>query len=496
MQFSIELILVFASLLLILSVVASKISDRLGIPALLFFLIIGMLAGSDGPGGIYFDSPALAQYIGIIALAVILFSGGLETNWRSVSPTFRDGLALSTVGVMITASVVAFFTNRFLGFGWIESFLLGAIVSSTDAAAVFSILRSRGVALRSRVRSLLELESGSNDPMAVFLTVACVRVITGAVEEPSSLLLFFISQALLGLAFGYAIGVTSLFLVNRLRLGYEGLYPVLIFAIIMFAYGITTFVGGSGFLAVYVAGIVMGRADFLHKGSLIRFYDGLAWMMQILMFLALGLLVFPTELLPVAQPALLIALALIFVARPLSVFISLLFSPYKINEKLFLSWVGLRGAVPIVLATYPLLAGIELADLFFNVVFFVVLLSILLQGTSVTQMARWLKVIETEQPVRRQYPIEYTPTDGFKGILKELQIPASSPAVGMAVFELHLPPEFLVILIVRGDGYLIPSGGTVLEKEDILLALSNEEDYDQVYRQVAGTAAERLDRIG
>jgi potassium/hydrogen antiporter len=290
--------------------------------------------------------------------------------------------------------------------------------------------------------------------------------------------------------------VTSLFLVNRLRLGYEGLYPVLIFAIIMFAYGITTFVGGSGFLAVYVAGIVMGKADFLHKRSLIRFYDGLAWMMQILMFLALGLLVFPTELLPVAQPALLIALALIFVARPLSVFVSLLFAPYKTNEKLFLSWVGLRGAVPIVLATYPLLAGIALADLFFNVVFFAVLLSILLQGTSVTQAARWLKVIETDQPIPRQHPIEYTPTQGFKGNLKELQIPASSPVVGMAVFELRLPPEFLVILIVRGDGYIIPSGGTVLEKEDILLALSNEEDYDQVYRQVVGTAAERLDHIG
>jgi potassium/hydrogen antiporter len=297
---------------------------------------------------------------------------------------------------------------------------------------------------------------------------------------------FFFTQAVLGLAFGYAIGTASLFLVNRLRLGYEGLYPVLIFAVVMFAYGITAFLGGSGFLAVYVAGLVMGRADFLHKRSLIRFYDGVAWMMQILMFLALGLLVFPSKLLPVAQPALMIALALMFVARPLSVFISLMFAPYQFNQKLLLSWVGLRGAVPIVLATYPLLAGIAQADLFFNVVFFVVLLSILFQGTSVSPAARWLNVVETAPP-RRQYPIEYTPTDGLKGNLKEVHITESSPVVGRAVFELHLPPEFLVILIARGDGFIIPSGGTVLEKNDMMLALSNEEDYNQVLRQVMGT---------
>jgi potassium/hydrogen antiporter len=483
MPFSIELILIFGSLLLILSVAASKITDRFGIPALLFFLSLGMLAGSDGLGGIYFDDPALAQYIGIIALSVILFSGGLETSWSSVSRTFREGLVLSTLGVFITAVVIAYFANRFLGLGPLEAFLLGAIVSSTDAAAVFSILRSRGLQLRGKVQPLLELESGSNDPMAVFLTVAAIQFITGGMQTPGSLIQFFFTQAVLGLAFGYAIAKISLFLVNRLRLGYDGLYPVLVFGIIMLAYGITTFLGGSGFLAVYVAGITMGREDFLHKRSLIRFYDGLAWMMQILMFLTLGLLVFPSELPSVAQPALLISLALIFIARPMSVLLSLLFAPYSINEKLFLSWVGLRGAVPIVLATYPLLAGIAQAELIFNVVFFVVLLSILLQGTSVSHVARWLKVTVVAPP-RRQYPIEYIPTEGLKGNLKEVHIPPASPVVGKAVFELRLPPEFLVILVVRGEEFLIPSGGTVLQKEDILLALSNEEDYNKVYKQV------------
>jgi len=486
MNFPIELLLVGVALLFLLSVVASRISDRFGVPALLLFLVIGMLAGSDGPGGIYFDDPVLAQNIGIIALAVILFNGGIETSWNTVLNAMRGGIPLATFGVVITAGVTAVIVHLTLGFGWLESFLLGSIVSSTDAAAVFSILRARGMALRERVRALLELESGSNDPMAVFLTVITIRIITGPAMSPVGLAGFFLAQALVGLLFGFLFGKVALFLINRIRLGYEGMYPVLVFALILLAFGITTLAGGSGFLAVYVAGIIMAREDFLHKRSLLRFYDGMAWMMQITLFLTLGLLVFPSRLLPILQPGILIAAALVFLARPISVFLGLLGTKYKTNERVFAAWVGLRGAVPIVLGTYPFLADIPEADLIFHVVFFVVLVSVLLQGTTVPMAARLLRVEETEPP-RPHYPIEMVPSDGLKGQMREIQIAKNSPFAGRSIVDLHLPTELLVILISRNEEFLIPNGGTELKENDRMLILSNETDYEKVLNQVNGT---------
>jgi cell volume regulation protein A len=476
MAITFELTLIVAAALLLLSVVSSKISDRFGVPTLLVFLVIGMLAGSDGPGGIYFDDPALTQQVGIVALSIILFSGGLDTHWRAVSRTLKESLVLATLGVLLTAGVMAAFAMLALRLSWLEAFLLGAIVSSTDAAAVFSILRSRGVAIQARVRALIELESGSNDPMAIFLTIAVIQVLTGAVTSPLAFGRLFLAQAVFGLIGGLVAGKVGLFLINRLRLGYEGLYPVLTLALILGVYGATASLGGSGFLAVYVAGIVMGREDFLHKRSLVRFYDGTAWLMQITMFLTLGLLVFPSRMVSIWQPGILLALALMLAARPVAVFLGMLLSPYRLNEKLFISWVGLRGAVPIVLATFPLLAGLPQADLIFNVVFFVVLLSVLLQGTTISLAARLTGVVETALP-QRSYPIQYVPSQGLEGELRESHIREGSPAVGKAIFELGLPNEYLVVLVARGETYLIPNGGLILQPGDVLLALSNEENY-------------------
>lgn len=474
-----EYILIGASILLLISVLVSKISDRLGIPALLLFLILGMLAGSDGPGGIYFDDPALAQFVGIVALVLILFSGGLDTEWNRVRPVIKEGLILSTLGVFITALVVGLFASVLLGFSLVEGLLLGSIVSSTDAAAVFSVLRSKGISLKGQLKPLLELESGSNDPMAIFLTVGLIQLITQPDLSPVNLIGLFVLQMLVGAVLGYGMGRVMLFLINRLKLGYEGLYPVLTLSLVFLTFGLTDVIGGSGFLAVYLAGIVLGHHDFIHRRSLLRFHDGLAWIMQITMFLTLGLLVFPTRLVPIIGIGFLIAGCLMFIARPISIFIGLILSALDWREKTFMSWVGLRGAVPIILATFPLLARLQQADLIFNVVFFVVLNSVLLQGTSICHVARWLGVDAPAIP-KRVYPIEYTPMGGLRSELKELSVPFDSNMAGKAIVELRLPDDFLVILIARENDFVLPSGGTVLQGGDTLLVLSDKKSFDEV----------------
>ena len=474
-----EYILIGAAVLLFVSVLVSKISDRFGIPALLAFLILGMLAGSEGPGGIYFDDPALAQFISVIALVLILFSGGLSTEWDKVRPIAKESWLLATLGVFITALMTGAFASLVFKVSLLEGLLLGSIVSSTDAAAVFSVLRAKGISLKGKLKPLLELESGSNDPMAIFLTVGLIQLITHPDLSPWSLIGLFFQQMLVGAVVGYGMGRGILWLINRIKLGYEGLYPVLTLALVLLTFGLTAILGGSGFLAVYLAGIVLGHHDFIHKRSLSRFHDGLAWIMQITMFLTLGLLVFPSRLLPTSGLALLVAAGLMFIARPASVFIGLLPGALNWREKTFVSWVGLRGAAPIILATFPLLAGLQQAELIFNVIFFIVLTSVLLQGTSIPLAARWLGV---EAPIlpKRTYPIEYTPMGGFKSELQELTLPAGSKVAGKAIFELQLPDDFLVILVARDNDFIIPYGGLVLQAGDTLLVLSEKPSLEAV----------------
>lgn len=474
-----EIILIGAALLVLLGILASKISDRFGIPALLLFLLLGMLAGSDGLGGVYFDDPALAQSLGVIALIVILFSGGLDTEWEAIRPILKSGLLLSTLGVFLTAISVGLFAHIILKLTLVEGILIGAIVSSTDAAAVFSVLRSKGINLAGNLKPLLELESGSNDPMAIFLTISLVKLL----EQPDlsllSLLGSFFVQMLLGAIIGIGMGWVMLFLINRLRLGYEGLYPVLLFAMLMLTYGVAAWSGGNGFLAVYLAGIYLGHQNFVHKRSMMRFSDGMAWLMQITMFITLGLLVFPSRLVSIIGVSLLLALFLMLVARPFSVLLTLLPSRIKFRHKLFVSWVGLRGAVPIILATYPLLAKTPHADLIFNIVFFVVLTSVLIQGTTIPYVARLLS-IEAPPAEKRVFPIEFNSIDGFKSDLKEVPITHDSPLVGKAIYELGDYPGFLIILIARGNDFITPSGGILLEAGDTLLTLSDKVSLEQI----------------
>lgn len=462
------------AVVLLLSVLASKLSDRFGIPALVLFLALGMLAGSDGIGGVAFDDPVLAQFLGVAALALILFSGGLSTTWSEVRPVLGHSATLATLGVLITAAAFGVFAHLVLGLAVVESLLLGSIVSSTDAAAVFSVLRSKNVSLRGPLKPLLELESGSNDPMAALLTIGFVQMLAQPDLPTSSLILRFALQLPVGAVAGYGMGKVLIHLVNHIKLGYEGLYPVLTLSLVLLTYSLTTLIGGNGFLAVYIAGIIAGNNNFVQKRTLVRFHDGLAWLMQIALFLVLGLLVFPSELVPVIGLGLLAAAWLMVVARPLSVFLCLWPTRLRFREKLFISWVGLRGAVPIVLATFPLLAKTPHAEFMFNIVSFVVLTSVLVQGTSLTLVARWLG-LDSPMVSPRTFPIEYNPDSGFKSELKELTVPSGSPVVGKSLVALRLPPGFLVMLIARGTEYLVPGGGTTLESGDTLLVLADEE---------------------
>ncbi len=466
--------LVVASALLLAGVLASRLSSRLGVPALLLFLGVGMAAGSDGPGGIDFDDYELAQSLGIVALAFILFSGGLSTVWAEVRPVVRQGAALATIGVLLTALVTGVAASWALDLSLEAGLLIGAIVSSTDAAAVFSVLRSRGVGLRGHLRPLLELESGSNDPMAVFLTIGLLELVTSPDTALIDLVALFASQMAIGAVAGLGAGWLAVQVLNRLSLDHDGLYPVTSLAIVGFTYGSTTLLGGSGFLAVYIAGIAMGRSRFIHKNSLMRFHDGIAWVSQIAMFVVLGLLVFPSELPSVALSAVIVAVVLVVVARPLAVFVAL--TPFQVpwRDRALVSWVGLRGAAPIILATFPLVEGAPDAILIFDTVFFVVIVSVLVQGTTIPAVARRLGLdAVTAAPV--PWPLEPGSAQPPGTSLQELTIPVGSPATGRPLVQLGLPPGTMIVLIEKQGRFVVPTGSTILHPEDRLLVLGNDD---------------------
>lgn len=469
---TIELLLLGISILLLLAIFASKASERVGVPALAAFLLLGMLAGSDGLGGIDFDNPWLTQLVGTVALSYILFAGGLDTRWRVVRPVALPALALSTLGVVLTTLLMGGFSILVLGFSPLEGFLLGAIVSSTDAAAVFSILRSRDTRLRGSLEPLLEMESGSNDPMAIFLTLGLVRLLSDPGLSVFSLVPFFLMQFGIGGLAGFLFGKLGVWLVNTLKLREDGLYPVLTTTLVIFIHGLTAWLGGNGFLAVYLTGIVMGNSVFVHRRSLTRYHDGLAWLMQIAMFLVLGLQVFPSELPEIALGGLLVAVFLTLAARPVSVFLTLQLFSFNLREKLMVSWVGLRGAAPIVLATFPLLAGVEQSAALFHIVFFVVLISVLAQGSSIPFAARLLKVCDPEPPGETG-SLPETFLDKYQGELVELRVRPGSLASGRRILEIGLPDSALLVLVQRGDDLFLPRGDMMLLADDRVLVASD-----------------------
>jgi len=471
---SFDYYLLIASILILISVAIARYFHNLGIPTLLLFIGVGMLAGSDGIGGIEFDDPFLSQNIGIVALVIILFSGGVETNWKSVKPVIWPALSLATLGVALTAGVVALFAYLILDIPFILCLLIGAIVSSTDAAAVFNVLNAKNVSLKNKLKPLLELESGSNDPMAVFLTIGVIQLYVNPDASIYQLIPLFFFQMGLGSLIGFSLGTLLIAIINHLRVPYQGVYSVFSLAFVCFIYALTAILNGSGFIAVYIAGIIVGNHQFIQKKTLVRFYDSLAWLSQIGLFIILGLLVFPTKLLSIAGPGLLLSLVLIFIARPFSVFISLLFSKFSWKEKSFISWVGLRGAVPIILATFPYMYKITNADLFFSLVFFIVLTSALLQGWTLNPSSKLLRVYQPNVK-RTESPIEFAPVEGINAELTDFYVFEGSRNIGKTIVELGLPKDSLVVLINRNENYIVPSGGSVVEQGDILLTLVSNE---------------------
>jgi len=484
MQISIEFILLFLSVLFLVSLFATKAGAKLGVPVLLLFLGVGMTFGVDGLG-FQFEHYEAAQAVGTIALCIILFSGGLDTKFDEIRPVAVQGGILATLGVLL----MAFITGSFIYFvagsllpdiklTFLESLLLASVMSSTDSASVFSILRGKGVRLKKRLRPLLELESGSNDPMAYMLTIVLIQLIqAGGDGQYGTAIVSFVLQFAIGIAAGVLLGKFAVFVINKINLDNDSLYPILLFTIGLFIFSATYFLKGNGYLAVYIGGLVLGNANLMHKRSSLRFFDGLAWISQIVMFLTLGLLVNPNELLPVALISLIIGIFMIVAGRPLSVFISLLpFTKTSNREKVFISWVGLRGAVPIVFAIIPLAAGIEHAKLIFNIVFFITLLSLLVQGTGLTIVGRWLGLVKSSDDRSEFQDFDVELPEDVKSTMTEISLDETIVGNGRRLMDIPLPEHTLAVMVKRGDKYLIPKGNTELCTGDKLLVITNDEE--------------------
>lgn len=482
MNITAENILLIGSILLFISILAGKAGAKIGVPALLLFLGVGMIGGVDG-FGIQFDNPQITQFIGLMALSIILFSGGMDTHFSEIKPVLPQGIILATIGVLLTTGVTGFFIHYlsnaiegFISLGWIESFLLASIMSSTDSASVFSILRSKSLRLKDNARPLLELESGSNDPMAYMLMIFFITLLqANQVSIPLSILSVGI-QLVVGLIAGILLGQLTRFIVNRINIGNDSLYPVLLFALVFFIFTFTNLIHGNGYLAVYIAGMVVGNKKLLHKKNMTTFLDGFTWLWQIIMFLTLGLLVKPTELFTttVAGAGLLIGAFMILIARPIAVFLSL--APFRhipFKVKLYVSWIGLRGAVPIIFATYPLIAGLSNANLFFNLVFFITILSLLTQGTTVTLMAKLLGISETEKEAPNMFGIELP--EEIKSAMSEFAVVPSVLHNGNRLMDITLPDNTLIVMVKRDRKFFVPKGNTTLAVGDKLVLISDNE---------------------
>lgn len=492
-MFAIDRLILLAAILILFGILSSKLSARLGLPVLVLFLLTGMLAGESGIGGIAFDSPQAAHALGTLALAMILFDGGLQTPVSSIKMVWRPASLLATLGVLVTALVTGVAAAYILDLPLLEGLLLGAIVGSTDAAAVFSLLRNAGIHINKRLKSTLEIESASNDPMAIFLTVGLLEVLVNDMPFGLGLLQLFVMQMGLGAVVGLLVGWVSVRVINRIQLVASGLYPVMVASCGLLAFGIAANLGGSGFLAVFLAGVVLGNSRFVFQRGTFLFHDGLAWLSQITMFVVLGMLVYPESLLEVWWQGLLIAAVLILVARPLAVVPMLRLFRFSRNEIALVSWVGLRGSVPIILAIFPLMFGLPNADLIFNVVFFVVLISATLQGSTLPLVARRLGLTEPP-PAAPAATLEITAVGDIDADIVEYTLGEHPRAAGRLLSQMALPDDTVVAMITRGTTVIPPRGSTRLQQGDHLFVVLKPETrpfVDCVFAQVA--EAPRLD---
>lgn len=484
MIFQIEIVLLVLSILFFLSILAGKASSKFGVPALLLFLGVGMLCGSDGLG-IQFENLQIANNIGTIALCIILFSGGLDTKISDIKPILAQGIILATFGVFLTAIITGVIiwwilgmTMASAGIGLLTSLLLASTMASTDSASVFSILRSKGLHLKNNLRPLLELESGSNDPMAYILVITLINLIT-LQNEPNYWLIGgkLLLQLVIGISLGFIIGKLAIKIINHIKIGNDSLYPILVFTFCIFIFSITYFFEGNGFLAVYIGGLVIGNSKFVHKRSSLNFFDGLAWMFQLIMFLMLGLLVNPHELVPIILPGLFISLLMIFFSRPLSVFLCLLpFRKMKFKDKSYVSWVGLRGAVPIIFAVIPLVENVPHARFIFNIVFFCTLVSLVVQGTSLPFVAKLLNLLDKPRKINKLKDFDVDFSSDIKSVTTEIEVTDKMLENGDLLMDIALPDKTLAVLIKRDDKYFVPTGKTKLITKDKILIITDDHE--------------------
>jgi cell volume regulation protein A len=468
-------ILLIAGVVLLLSVLSSKIMYRLGVPTLILFMSLGVLLGSEGLGGIEFNDVLLTGTISQIALVVIIFSGGFDTSWKSAKKTAPLSLTLSSLGTLFTALLVGVFAHYVLGIGWIEGFLLGSVISSTDAASVFTILRSKNLNLKGELASILEVESGSNDPFAFSLTVFFLSLLLGT-ESITTLSFLLILQIGVGALVGLGIGFAAVYLINRINLAIDGLYMVVMVGIMFLSYGLTLAFNGNGYLAVYLTGIVLANKPITHKISLIRFFDGLTWIMQIFLFFTLGLLVYPSQVLSVFWEGLAVAFFISFIARPIAVFIIMKLFKRSWKEMVLVSWVGFRGAASIEFTIFVLISLLTINSSFgpflFNVVFFVAFFSVLLQGTTLTPLAKLLGLTEKNNNV-------LTTFSDYRGDtyaeLSSIQVEPKAEMVGHAIRDLDIPDHILIVMIKRKSLVLTPKASTVIQSNDILMLASDSK---------------------
>lgn len=483
MELSIELILLIGSFLFFISMLAGKAGHKFGVPVLLLFLFVGMAFGGDG-FGLKFENIQIAQAVGTIALTIILFSGGLDTKFHEIKPVIAPGVLLATIGVLLTAAITGVFTwwlsGKYfagLGVGFLTAMLLASTVSSTDSASVFGILRSKGLVLKNNLRPLLELESGSNDPMAYMLTITFISIIqSGGQPNYWMVGLTILIQLAVGAVAGYLLGRLSVLIINRIRMDNISLYPVLLLIAGIFIFSSTYYLKGNGYLAVYIAGLVIGNSKFAHKRTSMNFMDGFAWMSQILLFLTLGLLVNPSELVPILIPGIIIALFMIFVARPLTVFLCLIpFKKISLRDKTYISWVGLRGAVPIIFAILPLAADVPGARTVFNIVFVITIVSLLYQGTSLPIVAKWLSLAEKPNQYRSFEDFDVEFSEEIKSAMTEIIITEETLKHGKNLMEMSLPDKTLAVMVKRENKFFVPTGQTELHMGDKLLVISDDE---------------------
>lgn len=478
--------LLIGSILLVVSIFVSKLSFKFGVPTLLLFLMVGMVFGSDGVG-IEFSNVKYAQAIGIVAMSIILFSGGMDTKFSDIKPVILPGMVLSTLGVVLTAVITGLFIFLLsksaiisITFSLPISILIASTAASTDSASVFSILRGQNIGLKNNLRPMLELESGSNDPVAYIMTITMIGAVTSGDGLSWSLVVNFIIQLLVGALFGYLFGKLGVFIINKINLHNTSLYPILMLCLIFITYPATYFLNGNGYLAVYIAGMVVGNHPLVKKMETTTFLDGLTWLFQIIMFLVLGLLVNPRELITIAPFAILVAIFMIVFSRPLTVLLALLpFKNIDFKSKMFISWVGLRGAVPILFATYPVISDVPNSHVIFNIVFFITIVSLIVQGTTIPFMAKKLDLDQEMEKVGNDFGIVFPEEIDSK--LWDVEITENMLVNGHRLMDMQLPKGILVIMIKREDQYIIPNGDAkILVGDKLLLVSAPEHDEPHV----------------